>query len=187
MKRYHRAKIPKLFPFSFPSHAMAAVSVKGQLNPWDNQMMGSLVLLPPRLKSALWTKTATTMTTTWQVFVVLCSTDSLGLWLLPFTLQDRWFSSLFLPRGNRGACTENWFRLLDLDKILVEALWLGWSVHTVTPGNVFLLSFCGLLKIYADETKYELFRKASLALMICRKSHCFQKCEAAGLHEPLHV
>lgn len=29
-----------------------------------------------------------------------------------------------------------------------------WNVHAVTPGKVFLISFCDLLKIHMDKTKY---------------------------------
>lgn len=67
----------------------------------------------------------------------LCFSDSLSL--LPFMLQDGFFSFLFLSRESYGGCTENWFRQFDPDKTLLEALQLEWSMHTVTPGNVFLL------------------------------------------------
>lgn len=99
---------------------------------------------------------------------------------VPFTLQDRFFSFLFLSGWSCRACTENCFRLFDPDEVLLETLQLGCSVHAITPGNLFLWSFCDLLKIHADETKHE-------PLTICSNSGCFQKCAAAGLHEPLHV
>jgi len=154
MEKYQGAIISKRFPISLSSHAMEAVSVKGHQNSWDNQLKESLALLPLREKSALWTKTATTMTTMWRVFVVLPSSDIIRLWLSSINLTGQFFQLSILIQSCESR-TKDCCSLFDSYKILLKTLQLGWRVHALTPGNLFKLSFCYFLKIYADRIEYE--------------------------------
>lgn len=147
-------------------------------------MMESLVLLPPKQKPALWTRTATTMTTMWQVFVLLGSSDSLG----PH-LTARFHSPYRMDFSTFCSYPEAAVELVlkaDSGCLIQIKYWIV-NLHVKCACCNSRKSISGII-LWFTQNPYRqnqtwTFQEGTMTLTICSKGHCFQKCVAAGLHE----
>lgn len=151
-------------------------------------MMESLVLLPPRQKPALWTRTASTMTTMWQVFVLLCSSDGLGPHLTahlhsPYRMNFSALSSYpeaaveLVLKTNSGCLIQIKY---EIENLHVKC------AHCNSRKSISHIILWFTQNPYG-QNQICTFHEGTVTLTICSKGHCFQKCVAAGLREPFHV